>query len=120
MITPPTPTASTDDSRPSNPPRCTARLRIRPATPTRGGIESLPRDGIRVTVFLVLKPLIEPRIGILCALGLLTFAWNGVAQYVQEGEIAREFSLAEYRTDNPIRLSDFSESILVIDFFRWW
>lgn len=84
----------------------------------------MPRDGIRVKIPLVLKTLFESetrtRIGILCALGLLTFAWNGVAQYVREGEIAREFSLAEYRTNNPIRLSDFSESILVIDFFRWW
>ena len=60
------------------------------------------------------------KIKILGLLGLVASTWQGLAQYAQVGDLAPDFNVPRYRSNESIRLTDFSGSIVVIDFFRWW
>ncbi len=50
----------------------------------------------------------------------VTVAISLPAQEKQVGEIADEFELFNVRTGEPVRLTDFEGSVVVLDFFFYW
>ncbi len=52
--------------------------------------------------------------------GLSLSGLEGVAQQKQVGEVADDFELVNVMTDEPVRLSDFEGSVVVLDFFSYW
>ena len=44
----------------------------------------------------------------------------GFAQQKQVGDVATDFQLINVMTEEPVRLSDFEGSVVVLDFFSYW
>ncbi|MBI2948844.1 MAG: hypothetical protein HYY23_14485 [Verrucomicrobia bacterium] len=54
-------------------------------------------------------------------LGAVTSAWaQSSTGYVETGDVAREFTLKNRKTGEPLRLSDYAGKIVVLDLFAYW
>lgn len=52
--------------------------------------------------------------------GLSLGSFDGVAQEKRVGDVAEDFELVNAMNDEPVRLSDFEGSVVVLDFFSYW
>jgi hypothetical protein len=52
--------------------------------------------------------------------GLAFGSYQSVAQEKQVGDVADDFELVNVMTGDPVRLSDFEGSIVLLDFFFYW
>jgi subtilisin-like proprotein convertase family protein/thiol-disulfide isomerase/thioredoxin len=57
--------------------------------------------------------------GVLAAV-LIALTYPAVGQMVDVGGIARNFTVTERRTGQPIHLYDYAGSVVVLDFFAYW
>ncbi len=70
---------------------------------------------------LVSKDSWGAKIALAALFGGLSFgSVQGVAQQKQVGEVANDFQLINVMTEEPVRLSDFEGSVVVLDFFSYW
>ena len=59
-------------------------------------------------------------VALLLLVAMPRLAFCATTPYVKTGEIARDFTLKNRKTGQPVSLSDFSGKIILLDMFAYW